>query len=73
MDLKTNKIEIRAWIERNWLPEGWEIVQNGTGQYLKVQETSGHTSFTGQNWAGVVAYCAGVNAGITYETKRNRK
>jgi hypothetical protein len=73
MDLKRNTIETRAWIERQWLPEGWEIVQNGTGQYLKVQEKSGHTAFTGVNWAGVSAYCAGVNAGVTVENKRQRE
>ncbi len=69
MDLNRSNEKARKWIEGEWLPEGWEIWQDGMGRYLKIVNTKdcNHTYFHGSDWKSVVAFAEGVNMGRSYE------
>ncbi len=74
MDLNRNNAKARAWIELNWLPVGWYIMQDGTGRYVKVKDEMGahRTICHAANWPCLVGYCEGMAAGRAYAEKNAR-
>lgn len=72
-DLKRNNLENRAFITRNWLPDGWVIEQNGLGQYLNVYSVDGNfREYHAANWSALIAWAEGHHAG-TFAAERKHK
>lgn len=65
MDLARNSAKSREWIERQCLPDGWIIDQDGTGRYLKVTDIkdSNRTMHHARTWRELSAWCEGVGQG----------